>query len=186
MPFTICCYTAVIRQEEKGVKNRSLSIPEWHALALEGKELPVRILINGVSMFPLIRRNRDYVTIMPLRGEPAEGDIVMFLNPRREGGYVLHRVWKVRDGRVLTWGDNCKKPDGWLQLEDIWGKAVLIERGGKRIVPDPEKGLSLAKAWHVLGREYRWGEVKAAGAMRRARRVKELASQLLAQGDQRP
>lgn len=184
MPFIICYYVAIIRQEEKCVKNRSLSIPEWHALALKGKELPVRILINGVSMFPLIRRNRDYVTIMPLRGRPEEGDIVMFRNPRREGGFVLHRAWKVKEDRILTWGDNCKKPDGWLPLEDFWGKAVLIERGDKRIVPDPEKGLALAKAWHVLGREYRWGEVKAAGAMRRVRRVKELASLLMTQSDQ--
>ena len=33
---------------------------------------------------------------------------------------------------VLTWGDNCSDPDGWIPLKNIWGRVVLIEKGKKR------------------------------------------------------
>lgn len=131
--------------------DRTLSIPEWHELALEGTMLPMRILIHGGSMMPLIRRGRDYVTIVPVSGRLAIGDIVLFSDPHKER-YVLHRVWKLDGERVQTWGDSCESPDAWLQTADVWGKAVLIERGRRRIIPDPRKGRALARIWHVVGK----------------------------------
>lgn len=133
---------------------QSLSVPEWHALAQEGICLPVCIPINGRSMLPLIRRNRDIVTVLPLEGTPAVGDIVLFSDPARHR-FVLHRVWRVEDGRVLTWGDNCDRPDGWQPLDAVWGKAAQIERGPLRIRPSPGRGLLLARIWHVVGRVWR-------------------------------
>ena len=135
-------------------KKRILTIPEWHNMALQGIAPPMRIPIHGNSMFPLIRMDRDYVTIHPLNGMPEVGDIVLFDDPPR-GRYVLHRVWKIDNDHILTWGDNCFQPDGWLPLEAIWGKAVMIERGKRQIRPDPKKGLLLAKIWHPVGKAYR-------------------------------
>ena len=134
---------------------RRLSIPEWHELAQEGAAIPMRILIKGNSMFPLIRVNRDYVTIYPLEECPEVGDIVMFADPGRNR-YVLHRAWQVREDRVLTWGDNCRAPDGWIPLEMIWGKAVLIERGKRNIEPDRKAGMHLARIWHRVGKVWRF------------------------------
>ena len=133
--------------------NRSLSIPEWHRLAKEGTAPPVRIMLNGGSMFPLIRWNRDHVTIVPLEKVPVRGDIVLITDPQMER-FVMHRVWEVRDGRILTWGDNCPKPDGWLPEEAIWGKAILIERGRRKIKADPRKGIRWAQFWHHARKGY--------------------------------
>ena len=129
--------------------NLTISIPEWHRLAMEGTAPPARIMLNGGSMFPLIRRNRDYVTVAPLKETPAVGDIVMFTQPDLEK-YVMHRVWEVKDGQVLTWGDNCPAPDGWFPRDAVWGKIELIERGRRTIHPDPEKGLRWARFWHKV------------------------------------
>ena len=134
---------------------RHLSIPEWHDLAEEGAAIPMRIQVKGNSMFPLIRINRDYVTICPLKERPQAGDIVMFADPERDR-YVLHRAWQVEADRVLTWGDNCKKPDGWIPAELVWGKAVLIERGKRSIKPDRKAGLRLAGFWHRAGKIWRF------------------------------
>ena len=90
---------------------RQLTISEWHSMAREGTAIPVRILIKGDSMFPLIRINRDYVTVLPLDEQPEKGDIVMFADQVKQR-YVLHRVWKIEGDRVMTWGDNCSRPDG--------------------------------------------------------------------------
>ena len=134
--------------------NHSLSVSEWHKLSLEGTMLPVRTLISGYSMEPLIRYNRDYVTVIPLSESLAEGDIVLFSDPYQKR-YVLHRVWTLENERVLTWGDNCDRPDAWMTVNDIWGKVILIERGNHKITPDARKGLLFARFWHIAGRAYR-------------------------------
>ncbi len=99
---------------------RSMSIPEWHRLVDEGSALPVRIQLSGYSMSPLIRYQRDYVTIVPLEDPPVAGDIVLIVGPTIER-YVMHRLWKLKDGKALTWGDNCERNDGWIPLDRIWG-----------------------------------------------------------------
>ncbi len=129
--------------------NKSISIPEWHRLSKEGTAPPVRIQLNGGSMYPLVRMNRDYVTIAPIRETPAAGDIVLFMNGNT-GRYVVHRLRKTEDGKVLIRGDNCPAPDGWFQTEEILGKVVLIERGKRIIHPDPVKGLRWAEFWQRI------------------------------------
>ncbi len=131
--------------------NMSLPVPEWHRMAMEDGAPPVRIMLKGESMFPLVRRKKDYVTIVPLKEVPVVGDIVLFALPDIEK-YVVHRVWEVKNDMVLTWGDNCRKPDEWLPLDAVWGKTILIERGRKKIKPDPQKGILWAKFWHHAGR----------------------------------
>ncbi len=136
--------------------NKTLSIEEWHQMAEKGNAPPVRITLSGYSMNPLIRGYRDYVTVVQQEGPLGIGDIVLFCEPGTNR-YVMHRVWTLKGDRVLTWGDNCRKPDGWMRQEDIWGKAVLIERGKRVIHLDPQKGVRWATIWHHLGRIYRFG-----------------------------
>ena len=133
---------------------KTISIPEWHQLAEEGTAPPVRIQLKGGSMFPLIRMNRDYVTVVPLKGNPAVGDIVLFYEPCT-GRYIVHRVWDVQNELIMTWGDNSLKPDGWQNREVVWGKITRIERGKRTIYPDPQRGLKWARFWHKTGKGYK-------------------------------
>ena len=135
--------------------NHSISVPEWHKMAQQGDAPPVRIQLNGSSMEPLIRIRQDYVTIVHMEGFPGIGDIVLFSDPEKEARYVVHRVWKTKKGKVLTWGDNCPKPDGWISEDYIWGKVVLIERGKRTIKPHPQTGMILAFFWHQAMKVYR-------------------------------
>ena len=146
----IFMYNRIVHEgeSERNMK-RTLSISEWHYLALEGTAPPVRIQLNGDSMYPLIRRNWDYVTVVQLQEKPAVGDLVLFTTGS-PGRYIVHRVWDVRDGSVLIWGDNCLEPDGWFPVESIWGKIVLIERGRRKIYPNPKKGFRWASFWHRI------------------------------------
>ncbi len=147
---------------------RSLSIPDWVRLAEEGAAPPARILLNGSSMFPLVRYQKDYVTIVQLTDAPAAGDIVLF---SQNDKYIVHRVWEVREGKILTWGDNCPGPDGWNPPEAILGKVVLIERGSRKIRPDPVKGIKWAKFWHQAGKPYRLCKRYKDGITRRIRKL---------------
>ena len=155
--------------------HRSLSVQEWHELAAKGNAPPAHITLSGFSMNPLIRGYRDYVTVTPLQGLPVKGDIVLFCEPDT-GRYVVHRVWDIRDGMILTWGDNCLRPDGWFKAEDIWGRVELIERGKRRIHPEPEKGMRWAKIWHKAGKGYRLCQRYKNGILRRIQRLRAWVS----------
>ena len=135
--------------------HKSLSIPEWHDLALQGVEVPTRILIGGRSMFPLVRYQKDYVSIIPVSGALNVGDIVLIADLQKDR-YVLHRAWELAPDRVLTWGDNCDYADGWFPLDQIWGKAILVERGPLKIRPNTKRGLRWAKIWHFARKVYHW------------------------------
>lgn len=134
---------------------RVLSVAEWHRLCQEGAELHVRIPVNGISMQPLIRKNRDIVTILPLRKPPKRGDIVLFQRQGRQV-YVLHRLWRAENGRVMTWGDNCPFPDGWMDQGQVWGIAAALQRGKHSLRLDTaaacRAGLLLAHARHAYCR----------------------------------
>ena len=151
---------------------RTLSIPEWHQLAQEGKAPPVRIQLNGRSMNPLIRGYHDYVTVIPLQDQLQIGDIVMFCEPGTER-YVVHRVWDQDGKKILTWGDNCIYPDGWMPIDAIWGKVSLIEKGKREILPNPKMGMKWARFWHHAGKLYRPCRSFAAGIVRKIRKRKE-------------
>ena len=146
--------------------NKTISIPEWCELAKEGTAPSVRIQLNGVSMYPLVRMNLDYVTVSQIRETPVAGDIVLFINLNTER-YVVHRIWKVENGKVLTWGDNCPAPDGWFPMDTVLGKIVLVERGKRIIHPDPKKGLRWAAIWHKIKPGYYFGWRIKQGIVRR-------------------
>ena len=109
---------------------RSVSIEKWCELSRTGEVMPIRIQLNGKSMEPLIRMNRDYVTIVPLRREPQKSDIVMFLDVK--GRYCAHRVKRVETDRILTIGDYCYIHDPWTDRNRVFGLIVSMERDGKK------------------------------------------------------
>lgn len=129
----------------KEAKIRHISVETWHNLALEGGDIPVSIFLNGDSMRPLIRRNRDKVTILPLRRPVKKGDIVMFAAPN--GRYVVHRVWKCSENRIITLGDHCTKPDAPLEADRIWGIVTRVERGDNLLPVDTPWARGLGRVW---------------------------------------
>jgi signal peptidase len=88
-------------------------------------------VVTSESMAPAFGRG-DIVLMQGFDREPREGDIVLFASPV-DGRAVIHRVVDVRDGEVLTKGDDANAPDPWtIGPEDIRSKAVQV--GGEPMV----------------------------------------------------
>ena len=115
-------------------KTVRLSVEEWCALCENGAKIPVEITLAGVSMEPLIRKNRDTITILPVEDEIRIGDIVLFR--RADGAYVVHRVFRISGDTVVTLGDNCENPDPPIARAQILGKVKRIRRGSRTIETD--------------------------------------------------
>ena len=123
----------------------TLSVVQWRRLTQEGVYIPVRIQLNGSSMQPLIRRERDYVTIHPIHRPLKRGDIVLFAD--NTGRYVVHRVWKLDEHSVITLGDNCECPDVPLEHSQVWGLVVKLERGSHVIRLDTPGARTCGRLW---------------------------------------
>lgn len=149
------------------MQTRSISLPQWCALAREGAAPPVTICLEGDSMRPLIRRGRDPVTIAALTQPLRIGDVVLFT--LGDGRYIVHRVWKLKDGLVRTFGDNCLYPEPWFPESQVLGLVVKFKRGGRTFRLDTPAARLFGRAWmavyparmcykrlrHLAGRVYR-------------------------------
>jgi len=131
-----------------------ISVEKWIEMSSEliedKRSLPVRFKVNGESMRPFIRKNKDTVTVIPLFDEPQVGDIVLFRAKRLGGDYVLHRVYQINGEKIRTFGDGCLTPDEWLSRDAFIGIAVTIQRGKKIIDCGSQKWKRMSALWVKL------------------------------------
>ena len=126
---------------------RAIPRETWCELAKEGSAPPVTICLEGDSMRPLIRRGKDPVTIIPLARPLEKGDVVLFRLGER---YIVHRVWKLEDGRVRTFGDNCWNPDPWIPENQVLGLVVKYARDGRGHRLDTPQARAWGRAWMAI------------------------------------
>ncbi len=118
-----------MENKEKANRTLSISIKQWHELSLDGVSTSVSLKLDGESMRPLIRKQKDSVTVLPVYRELKKGDIVLFA--RNDGAYVVHRVCKISVDEIVTVGDNCIKFDAPVPILSVLGIVVRLERNGK-------------------------------------------------------
>ena len=110
------------------------NIPQYLA---EHGELTYRIV--GVSMNPLLRQDRDLITILRTdlakkdeTGRFHNHDVVLYKR-HSDGAYVLHRIVEVREKDYVILGDNCVKREYGITDEDILGVMTSFVRDGKTV-----------------------------------------------------
>jgi signal peptidase I len=88
-----------------------------------------RFEAQGRSMLPLIRPG-DVVRVRHAGEQgPKLGDVVAVLG-MPAGGLLLHRVVRVRDGRLLLRGDNTTVDNGECSVDDVLAVVSGVERKG--------------------------------------------------------
>ncbi len=88
----------------------------------------VQFQARGDSMHPLIR-DHDYLHVEPVE-RVRVGDIVLVLAER---GLTAHRVIVVREGEVITRGDNAPAADDALPIARVLGKVTTVMRDGQAV-----------------------------------------------------
>ncbi len=99
---------------------------------------------SGRSMRPLIWGGQHCVVVVPLDGEPAVGDLLMFRHQGAEGGVaksIVHRLVEVRsecgEAVYVTRGDNCIATER-VRRDDIIGRVAEVHR------------MSGYRPWHAI------------------------------------
>lgn len=127
---------------------REISIEEWRRLIGDGVKLAVNIPLNGNSMMPLVRRQRDRVTVVPVYRAPRRGDIVLF--QRADGVFVVHRLLSIGEDTVRTLGDNCRAPDPPIPASSVLGIVTYVQRGKRMLHVDTALGRFAGRIWSVM------------------------------------
>ena len=129
--------------EEYMETNETISVDDWQKRCKSGENVSADVNLVGVSMYPLTRSHGDAVRIVPVRRKLVLGDVVMFHT--RKGKIVTHRVFKLEDNKLQTWGDNCEKPDPAIPYAYVYGLVTHVRRKGRLIYVD-------TPAWRLYGR----------------------------------
>lgn len=100
-------------------------------LVQQGKE--VSLLVSGSSMSPFLIHERDYVYFRQPDRELKAGDIVFF--QRKNGQYVMHRIWKVKPEGYFIVGDAQTEIEGPVSRDQIFAIITKVQRKGTWIAP---------------------------------------------------
>ena len=138
----------------------SLTGPEFTALTADllGTGHALRFRARGGSMHPFIK-DGDVIEVQPISAVAIRrGDVVFCRNGG--GRVVAHRVIRVRSesGRValVIRGDALACPDGLISPEQVLGRVVALERGGRHIGLDAGLQRLVSALWVGLSPLSRW------------------------------
>ena len=126
-----------------------LSIEQWLELTKEGVILPVHITLSGESMRPLIRKDKERVTILPVTKPLTIGDIVLF-HDEISDRYVVHRVFRIDGNKVQTLGDFCVHPDRWIDISSVYGMVTEIHYRTLCISTDSKFSRAFGRVWTAI------------------------------------
>jgi signal peptidase I len=115
------------------VNDRSPSFIETAAALVESGH-GLRFRASGRSMYPTINAG-ELITVMPIATDDVRvGDIILY---RSEKSVIAHRVEKIDKSfhgvtRLLLRGDASESRDQPVLSEQILGRVVAVERGGRQ------------------------------------------------------
>ena len=120
--------------------------------AVLARGVPFRFRAKGFSMSPFIREG-DVITVSPLAGRPLGlGEVIAFISPETMR-LVVHRVvGRQGDGWILA-GDNVRRADGLVELDNLVGRVTSVQRNGRpvRFGLGPERvPIALLSRWGWL------------------------------------
>ncbi len=111
----------------------------------------IRFRVTGKSMVPVIVPG-DLLTVAPIEGDNIRlGQIVMIITD--QGRTIVHRLVSLHamgnKNFIQTCGDNASVKDKPVEKQQVLGRIIEIQRGGKRV--DSSRFLNRIRAfWYLL------------------------------------
>lgn len=98
-------------------------------MLLEAESIP--LVISGNSMVPFLVHGRDTVYLSRMTQPPKKGDMILFR--RSSGVYVLHRIYRQRNGTYELVGDGQRSIEPGIRQEQMLAVVKTVCRKGKML-----------------------------------------------------
>lgn len=96
-------------------------------LVQEGKE--ANMVVWGASMNPFLGHNRDRIFFSAPTRPLRRGDMVFY--QRITGDFIMHRVLRVKDGRLYIVGDAQTAVEGPVHPAQVFAVVTKVQRKGR-------------------------------------------------------
>ncbi len=113
------------------------------SLVDEGREVNMHVL--GSSMAPFVVHERDVIYFKKPERKLHKGDIAFF--QRKNGQYVVHRIYKTKGNQYYFVGDNQTDIEGPIDEGQIFATVTKVKRKGKMIGPGDFWWEFFARVW---------------------------------------
>ena len=106
-----------------------IKVEKFYPLMLEAfmEDKTFSFPVKGTSMRPLFK-NGDVVTLKKFDSNPKIGDILFFRRP--DGAFVLHRLRKIKNGKLYIVGDHQTALEKVL-YENVIATAINYKKSNK-------------------------------------------------------
>lgn len=123
-----------------------LFMPQLPQLLLEVESVP--LIISGNSMAPFLAHGRDTVYLSRLTQPPKRGDMILY---RRDGGqYILHRVYRQKNGEYSLIGDGQRNVEPGIRSDQIIAVVKTVRRKGRLLRKGDFCWEFFARVWLAL------------------------------------
>lgn len=102
-------------------------MPQLTRLLEEVETVP--LIISGTSMLPFLCHGRDTVYLLRIMQPPKKGDMILYR--RQNGAYVLHRVYRQRNGTYDMVGDGQVAIESGIRPDQLLAAVTAVRRKGK-------------------------------------------------------
>ena len=102
-------------------------MPQLPQLLQQAEAVP--LVISGNSMSPFLVHGRDKVYLSKLTRPPKRGDMILYR--RKNGRYILHRIYRVREGQYDLIGDGQLVIERGICDAQILATVCAVHRKGK-------------------------------------------------------
>ena len=117
---------------EKKIIDPRIYVSALREITQQGKSAGMRIA--GNSMVPFLVHERDDIYFRKPDRPLKMGDMVFY--QRRNGQFVMHRIYRVTDRGIYTVGDAQTVIEGPLAPEQVFALIYAVRRKGKQIGPE--------------------------------------------------
>lgn len=129
---------------DKGDEKEASLILELIEIAKTGKT--VRMLGIGNSMQPLLKSGEDYIWLEAVKEQERlkRGDVILYFSA---GHFILHRIFRVTERGYEMLGDGNVMVEPPIPREQIYLKAVVYEKNGKKISASRWDMIVFGRVW---------------------------------------
>ncbi len=121
---------------------------EYARILDEHPDASLPVTVSGNSMAPFLKDGRDTVFLSRIDLPPKRGDIILFR--RKNGDYVLHRVYSTDGDRLTMLGDGQTWLEENVPAANTVAKVTSVTRKGKTLTEKSPKWHFYSKIWLTL------------------------------------